>query len=245
MSNHYSQDNRDSDKHADAAKRTWGQRLQLAIAPLLVAAYVWLVRKTFRVHKVFGEEHLRSALNHDGAVIPCAWHRRLLISGTYLLEQRRRGFKVGFLISVSRDGELIARVAKWHADAVPRGSSTRTGSRALKETQAAMDQGISPVFFADGPHGPAQVFKHGAAILARNTGAPMLLIGCASPDYWELKTWDRMQVPKPFARYVMAIGELRWVGEHISNEEIDSQTAELGAELRRLTQQAEAELENI
>src|SRR5699024_6946548 len=68
--------------------------------------------------------------------------------------------------------------------------------------------GVSPTFLGDGPRGPVGVFKPGALIIARRTGVPMMLIGCGANRYWQLRSWDKKRIPKPFARINVAIGEL-------------------------------------
>ena len=53
---------------------------------------------------------------------------------------------------------------------------------------------------ADGPKGPAMVAKPGTAQLAQLVGAPVGTFYLLPDRAWELKSWDRFLIPKPFAR---------------------------------------------
>ena len=84
-----------------------------------------------------------------------------------------------------------------------RGSSSRGGAAGLRNMQAA---------YVDGPRGPKFVAKPGAAQLANSVGEQGLSgamgtwVGCfyALPERaWELKSWDRFMIPKPFSRVVL------------------------------------------
>jgi lysophospholipid acyltransferase (LPLAT)-like uncharacterized protein len=68
----------------------------------------------------------------------------------------------------------------------------------------AYEAGHRCAFTADGPRGPALVAKPGPAQLAQSVGA---WVGCfyALPEQaWELRSWDRFLIPKPFSRVVLA-----------------------------------------
>ena len=80
------------------------------------------------------------------SLVPCYWHQHQLYCGKYLVEQRARGLRVGWLISPSVDGELGAMMVRRFGAAVIRGSSTHTGARALRDYyQALVKDKISPV----------------------------------------------------------------------------------------------------
>src|SRR5699024_9153591 len=117
--------------------------------------------------------------------------------------------QTGSLLSPSREGEFITRVVENHGPQVMRGSSSRSGSQAVRATLKAIRAGISPTFLGDGPRGPVAVFKPGALTIARRTGVPVMPIGCGASRYWQLRSWDNTRIPKPFYRINVAVGE-RW-----------------------------------
>ena len=138
-----------------------------------------------------------------------------------MLQQIKRGMKVGFLVSPSVDGEIPAKIVASRGAKVIRGSSTHTGAQALRDMyQIIAKQGVSPVTTADGPTGPIFKFKPGAAMLSQMTTVPMLPIACATKNAWYPGSWDRFMIPKPFSRVVVAVGEPVSVGSQQSNKDL-------------------------
>lgn len=123
------------------------------------------------------------------------WHRVLLPIAWIA---RGRGF--GVLVSQHFDGELISQVAGRLGYRLFRGSSTRGGQEALREMTSALAAGQPLALTVDGPRGPCFRAKPGAIELARATGAPIYALHVAPERSWELRSWDRFQVPKPFSR---------------------------------------------
>jgi lysophospholipid acyltransferase (LPLAT)-like uncharacterized protein len=99
---------------------------------------------------------------------------------------------------------------------VIRGSSTRTGARALRDYyQLLVHEGISPVITPDGPTGPRFVFKPGALMLAQLSGRPLLPMAYAASRAWFFG-WDRFVLPWPFSRVAVAIGAPVWIDRGVS-----------------------------
>jgi lysophospholipid acyltransferase (LPLAT)-like uncharacterized protein len=184
---------------------------RLAAWPLAVLGYL-LVRglaATWRFEVVGGREHLEALIGRPRPVLPCGWHHELLPLCAWILEGPLRGaLKPTFLISRSRDGELVSRVLRLWGGATVRGSSSRGGREALRALERAVRRdAASPVMLPDGPRGPARRFKPGALVLARVTRAPILGLGCSPSGAWRLRSWDRLLVPWPFARIRVVVGE--------------------------------------
>ena len=161
----------------------------------------------------------------------------------YLLSQQSQGLKLGFLISPSVDGELPAMIARQLGAQVIRGSSTRTGARALRDYYNLLvrDQ-VSPVITPDGPRGPRFKFKPGALLLAQIAGRPLLPMAFAASRAW-LVSWDKFVIPWPFARIVIAIGAPVSVPRNLpEGTTIDSLQADMELELHRLAQLARRQL---
>lgn len=183
----------------------WRRAITSRLAEWAVSRFIWLLRLTCRVRIVHGAEHLDAALARGVPVVPCAWHQRLVPSGLFLRSLVPRGMRVGFLISPSREGQFLCRVARVHKVEAIRGSSSRTGKEAMQALTQAVADGFSPMMYGDGPRGPARVFKPGAVVLASRTGAPLFLVGAAASRYWKVRSWDGCHVPKPFCRFDIAI----------------------------------------
>jgi lysophospholipid acyltransferase (LPLAT)-like uncharacterized protein len=145
------------------------------------------------------EQDLRNITKRDEPVAFVVWHNRLFLTPE-IFRRYRGGRELVALISASGDGAWLAAFFSHVGMRAARGSSSRLGreaATALVEAQrAGHDTGITP----DGPRGPCYELKAGAVIVARRTGAPLLLIGGDFPSAWRLRSWDRFYLPKPFSR---------------------------------------------
>lgn len=145
------------------------------------------------------------ALERRGVL--CFWHFELLPVAWFLRRRRlARGGRVALLASHSRDGELGAVLGRmWGAD-VARGSSSRGGSAGLRALYRFARSGSLPIVSPDGPRGPARRAKPGAVALAQALSLPLVPVGLACDRCWRLRSWDRMAVPRPFARVALRVG---------------------------------------
>ena len=224
-------------------QRKWKRQLTLIIAVPLLKIILFTLWRTCRVKTVMGEEHIEALLKTNKPFIPCYWHQRHIFCAHYLLSKMKQGLKLGFLISPSNDGEIAARLIKrWGAVPV-RGSTTRTGAKAIKDLYETINKhAISPVTTSDGPTGPAQVFKPGAVMLSQLTQVPMLPLAYAASSAWELDSWDRFLIPKPFSRIVVALGKPLLAPKGLSIAELEPLRQEMEQSLNQLIKNAEAAL---
>ena len=155
----------------------------------------------------------------------------------------KRGMKVGFLVSPSVDGEIPAKIVSARGATVIRGSSTRTGAKALRDMFLTITRDkISPVTTSDGPTGPVFKFKPGAVMLSQMTKAPMLPIACSANKAWHLGSWDRFMIPKPFTKVVVAVGELVSVSPERSSKDLSPVQNQMELAINELMVQAKAAL---
>ena len=122
------------------------------------------------------------------------WHGRILPATYYF---RRRGIVV--ITSENFDGEWIAGIIERFGYGTARGSTSRGARKALLQLTRDMAAGKPAGFTLDGPRGPARVAQPGAVWLAKATGNPVLPFHIEADRHWTLKSWDRTQIPKPFA----------------------------------------------
>ena len=142
-----------------------------------------------------GDSHVEGIFNSGKRVIFTFWHGRIFPATYYW---RNRGIVV--MTSQSFDGEYTARFIQRFGYGAARGSSTRGGTGAIVEMVRLMRAGCPTAFTIDGPKGPRYVAKMGAVLLAKKTGHPILPFTITPVRFWEAKSWDRFQVPKPFTR---------------------------------------------
>jgi lysophospholipid acyltransferase (LPLAT)-like uncharacterized protein len=173
-----------------------GKRAQAALIANLGYPLLAALGATYR-YRVDGLEHLRAA-EALGKPIHAFWHGRILPGAIYF---KRRGIVV--ITSENFDGEWIARIITKFGYGTARGSSSRGALKAM--LQLMRDVRDRPVAFTlDGPRGPAQVAQPGAVWLSKASGQPIIPFHLESDRHWTLRSWDRTQIPKPFARVALA-----------------------------------------
>src|SRR6186713_2372590 len=184
--------------------------------------------------KVEGLEHLQFEGNGKRPIM-AFWHGRVLTATYYF---RRRGIVV--MISENFDGEWIARIIEQFGFRTSRGSTTRGGQRALLQLKREMDRGLPSGFAVDGPRGPARQAQPGAIWLAKLTGNPVVPFHMEASSYWSLKSWDRTQIPKPFATVALSVGAPIDVPRNADDAVIEEKRAEVERSLLDLERRSAA-----
>jgi lysophospholipid acyltransferase (LPLAT)-like uncharacterized protein len=215
------------DWRSSRIKRIEAWAIAAAGYPLVAA-----LAATFR-WRVQGGEHLEAVAKSGRPPIMAFWHGRILPATCYF---RRRGIVV--ITSENFDGEWIARIIRRFGYGTARGSTSRGARRALLQLARDMAAGRPAAFTLDGPRGPARVAQPGAVWLAKTTGNPVVPFHIEADRFWTLKSWDRTQVPKPFAVTALAVGQPMYVGPEADERGIES--ARLALEERLLELEARA-----
>jgi lysophospholipid acyltransferase (LPLAT)-like uncharacterized protein len=152
------------------------------------------------------------------------------------------GRPICILLSQHRDGEIAARVAaRWGVRTV-RGSATRGGVAGFLSLVRAYRRGDSLAVVPDGPRGPCYVAKVGIVELAKITGAPIIPVSYAADRVKRLRSWDRLLIPLPFARVIVAVGEPIVVTRHADDGAVEAHRRRLEERLNDLSRSAEAHL---
>ena len=159
------------------------------------------------------------------------WHNQQLF-----LLYPYRGQKICALISLSDDGEYIARCLPHFGMKAVRGSTTRGGARALIKLKNIAEAGYHPMLTPDGPRGPIYKVQHGILFLALKTGLPIIPVGTALSHKIKVGSWDKMRVPLPFGKTALTYGKAVYVR---SDAEMEAAAAELEKQLNWAPDQSE------
>ena len=162
------------------------------IAHWILCLYLLLVR-----FRIFREKELFAHLHRGGKGIIAVWHQRIFLVISYA--QRFKDFTPVAMISKSRDGDLIADVARRLNFRPVRGSSSHGGREALAEMVAQLSTHPLAVHAVDGPQGPRGLVKAGIIRMAQLSGAPIIPVYISVDRAWVLRSWDRFLIPKPFS----------------------------------------------
>ncbi len=135
------------------------------------------------------------------------WHNRIfLIPIIYRRFARAPLGGASVLTSPSGDGALLSAVMKGFGLRSVRGSSNKRAAQALVECRRRLREGQYLGITPDGPRGPLYVVAPGVIQLSRLTGAPILPIHVHMEEKWELRSWDRFQLPVPFSKVTVTLG---------------------------------------
>ena len=208
------------------------QRARAVAIAALAHPLIALLGRTCR-WQVDGFEHYDALRATRRVPIFAFWHGRIL-AATYFW--RDHGIVV--MISENFDGEWIARIIRRFGYGTARGSTSRGGPLALAQMRRAVRSGRPAGFAVDGPRGPSRSVQPGAVWLARRTGSPILPFHIEAERYWSARSWDRTQVPWPFSRVAVAIGEPLDVRPGAGSAALEAARVELEASLRRLADRA-------
>jgi len=202
-------------------------KASLAVVP---RAYVLLTKLWFGTCPVRlqGQENLHKALGQGGAIVPF-WHYSIY----YMLYHLRRYPGVA-MVSASRDGEYIARVAELLGFETVRGSSNRFGVRALKGMVAHVRQGKNAGIVADGSQGPALKMQPGALMLAAKSGSSIMPVVWATKRYTTINSWDHSVLPLPFSPVLLRYGDLISVEPKPNSAQLEEYRLQVEAAMMRM-----------
>lgn len=197
-----------------------------------MVASVLMPTLRLRVHDPHG---VSDATQRDFPVLYAFWHGQML---PLLYQHRNQGAVV--IVSEHGDGEIVAGILNRYGYGLARGSTTRGGSRALRQALRTVgaerrDLAITP----DGPRGPRHEVTPGVITAARLGSLPVVPIGVGCTRAWRLNSWDVFEVPKPFSEVHLVYGRPIPPPTRDSNE-LEEMTRLQGA-LERVSDRARAE----
>ena len=142
--------------------------IKLNLLPPLGAGLITLLGKCIRISSQ-GEKKIDELYKKGHQLIIVFWHGQQL-----MMPIGYRGKLAYILISQHRDGELIYRIVRRFGFRSVRGSTTRGGTRALRQLIRHGRQGADLVVTPDGPQGPRHEVQGEVLSLAKLTGFPIV-----------------------------------------------------------------------
>ena len=139
------------------------------------------------------------------------------------------------MVSASRDGGMLARVLELFNVQPIRGSSSRRGSQALREAVGFGEAGLDLAITPDGPRGPCYEIHPGIVSLGQITGYPIVPVSYHVNWKIRLKSWDRFQIPLPFAQCTVRMGKPFKLERDLDPEAVERIRMELTAAMLELT----------
>jgi lysophospholipid acyltransferase (LPLAT)-like uncharacterized protein len=187
----------------------------LRIVPVTLALLIrlWFCTCRVRLHNV---QFFLDPKTTGQPVVASFWHYSIIYFFYFI-----RGYPVTAMVSASRDGEYIARLAQQFGFTPARGSRNNKGVEGLKVMLRAIRGGSNCALVADGSQGPPRIAQPGAILLASRTGSPILPMLWSAERYFTVRSWDRTVIPKPFSRIDFYYGEPIFVPSELKAEGIE------------------------
>jgi len=104
------------------------------------------------------------------------------------------------IISSHFDGSLIAGTLQLLRIRPLRGSTKKGARQVLLQAFKSIKQGEEVLITPDGPRGPRHSMSDGAVGISLKSGLPIFIMNFRAENYWQLKSWDRFVIPKPFTK---------------------------------------------
>ncbi|MCI5165295.1 MAG: DUF374 domain-containing protein [Candidatus Electrothrix sp. GM3_4] len=189
-------------------------KASLVVVPRLYVALTSVWFGTCPV-QIRGQEKWQKVMDQGAAVVPI-WHYSVF----YMLYHLRQYPGVA-MVSASKDGEYIARVAGFLGFETVRGSANRFGVRALKGMVDHVKQGKNAGIVADGSQGPALKMQPGAIMLAAKSGSPIIPVVWAAKRYKTFNSWDYSVIPMPFSPIILQYGDPIYVESKLTSARVE------------------------
>lgn len=150
----------------------------------------------------------KKLINFDKTKRPAiyaVWHGYQWGIGLFDPDDRKN---INVLVSLSNDGEIIARICHLLGFSLVRGSHKRKGEQATREMLSEIKRGQSIAFMVDGPRGPKQKVKKGIIRIAKMAQVPIIPIVPHTEKKKCFNSWDNYQVPwTMWIKGVLAFGD--------------------------------------
>lgn len=154
----------------------------------LIVRFIYLTsKKNFHYSKV----------SEDETLIIAMWHGDLLMQPLNYRNFRKNG-KVKVIVSEHKDGLIIKKVCEYLGVGGIPGSSSKGGIKALKNALKELKAGTDVAITPDGPRGPRFTIADGIVAISKKTNTRIVSLNAVPKSYWQLKSWDRFVIPKPF-----------------------------------------------
>jgi len=169
--------------------RSIGQRVIPLIIYVLMRIIWYTSSKKFHFITPIGDEQ------H----VCVTWHSELLMSPQAYRKIHKK-HPASAIVSSHFDGSLIANTLSLLSIRPLRGSSRKGASKVLLEAFRSIKKGEEVLITPDGPKGPRHSMSDGAVGIALKSKLPIFVMNFKAENFWQLKSWDKFVIPKPFSK---------------------------------------------
>ena len=156
----------------------------------LLMRFIW-----FTASKKF---HFITPVGDEQHVCVC-WHNELLMSPQAYRKIHKKQ-PASAIISSHFDGSLIASTLNMLNIRPLRGSTKKGARQVLLQAFKSIKNGEEVLITPDGPRGPRHSMSDGAIGIALKSKLPIFVMNYTVENYWQLGSWDKFMIPKPFTK---------------------------------------------
>src|SRR5436190_18133461 len=212
----------------------WSRRIQIPVIAAAVYSVIRMLGPTLR-YEVLGWQHAECVYASKKQCIWAFWHRVII---PIVWWYRNHGVVV--MNTTAFDGQWTRKVIEWMGYGTAQGSSSRGGLRGLAVMARRIVEGRDCAFTIDGPRGPRYVAKPGPVMLARRSGAPVVVFHIVVEHGKTFqKTWDHFLLPRLFTKTIMIFAPPIAVPPDADAALLEAKHAEMQKELERVRDVAE------
>lgn len=178
------------------------RRLQVFRLSVWYVLLLRILNLTLR-YQYFRRDHrlAAEACHPSGSFCTALWHQNTVAS---MLAHSNLGIRA--MTRTDPKGEILVKVLSAFGFGSIRGEAAGGGRTALQEIYRRVPTGCKVAITVDGPHGPRHEVKSGIVAVAATKGIPILPVAAVADRYWELRSWDKLRIPKPFSKVRIMYG---------------------------------------
>lgn len=191
--------------------------MKYKIVAYFVKFFSRLLLLTCRI-QVHGRSHFVDTIS-KGSLIIAFWHDKMaLFPKTF--ESYTHLCRFVALISKSRDAMMLDAIVKSYPSTDTLKVAHDKRSIALLATiDLLKSPNVALMITPDGPRGPRHTVKPGIIAAAQESGCPIIPFRWSSSSSFRLSSWDRFEIPKPFAHIIVHIDPPIYLDKTVPQEQ--------------------------
>jgi lysophospholipid acyltransferase (LPLAT)-like uncharacterized protein len=215
-------------------KFTKSKLMETTISYLLFL-YLKFTAITSRCEKKGVDEYFKYCEKNKSHILT-AWHGRILL----LPFSWNRKIKMNALVSIHRDGMIIANILKKFGVNIIGGSSTQNSKSAALSLMKKLNQNEPICIIPDGPRGPRMKLTMSPIYFAHKTGKPIFFATFNSTNKITFNSWDKMVLPLPFAKKaIVIVSEPYFIKKEATQKELEEHRQKLENIMNSINEEAD------
>ncbi|PLY06531.1 MAG: hypothetical protein C0625_09245 [Arcobacter sp.] len=145
-------------------------------------------------------------IDSNETLLIAMWHGDLLMQPLNYRKFRKNG-SVKVIVSEHKDGLIIKKVCEYLGVDGIAGSSSKGAIKALKNAIKEIKNGGDVAITPDGPRGPRFSVADGIVAISKKTNTRIVSLNSIPQKYWQVNSWDKFVIPKPFGTIDFYVSE--------------------------------------